>query len=152
MTSARITVAETLELPTWTDKGTATTAEQQEWNRFSGALAAHENGHVAKDVAGFAGAHTAAKAARTVAKANAAVDAIETKVTQANADYDTATDHGRNAGYEAQHEPRPDHQGPAVRELRIRPDGPGRRHDLIERRRATRGGRAARARRRTLAR
>jgi hypothetical protein len=98
VTSARITVAETMELPTWTDKGTATTAEQQEWNRFSGALAAHENGHVAKDVAGFAGAHTAAKAARTVAKANAAVGAIDAKVTQNNADYDTDTDHGRNAG------------------------------------------------------
>jgi predicted secreted Zn-dependent protease len=98
VTSARITVAETLELPTWTDKGSATTAEQQEWTRFSAALAAHENGHVAKDVAGFANAHVAAKAAGTVEKANTAVGEVDAKVTRANADYDTATDHGRNAG------------------------------------------------------
>ncbi len=95
--AARIQVSQAVELPVWTDRSQAPAKMQAEWDRFSAALAAHEAGHVQKDVGGFAGAHTKA-IGKNNADANAAIAAVETATTKVNADYDTATDHGRNAG------------------------------------------------------
>jgi predicted secreted Zn-dependent protease len=99
--AARIQVSQVVELPVWTDKSQAPAKMQAEWNRFSGALAAHEAGHVQKDVGGFAGAHTKA-IGKNNADADAAIAGVEAATTKANADYDTATDHGRNAGTKLQ--------------------------------------------------
>ncbi len=101
VTAARIDVTQVVELPVWTDKANAPKKMQDEWDRFSAALAAHEAGHVQKDVSGFAGAHQAA-IGKTPDAADKAIDAIEKATTAANATYDTATDHGRNAGTKLQ--------------------------------------------------
>jgi hypothetical protein len=99
--AARIQVSQVVELPVWTDKSQAPAKMQAEWNRFSAALAAHEAGHVQKDVGGFAGAHTKA-IGKNNADADAAIAGVEAATTKVNADYDTATDHGRNAGTKLQ--------------------------------------------------
>jgi hypothetical protein len=64
----------------------------------SAAITAHENGHVALDVKAFAGAHTKILAKPTIAESNAEFDRIAAQATTDNDAYDTANDHGRNAG------------------------------------------------------
>jgi hypothetical protein len=95
--SATVTVAQTVELPTWSDRGSGTPTQQAEWDRFAAAIATHEQGHVAKDVAVWTGAH-AKIAGRSVADGNAKFDAISAAADKANADYDTTTKHGLRQG------------------------------------------------------
>ncbi len=95
--SVKVTVAQAIELPSWADRASGTAAQQAEWDRFSGALSKHEDGHVQKDVKAWTGAHTKI-AGKLEDAGNAAFDKISNAADQANADYDTATDHGRNQG------------------------------------------------------
>ncbi len=57
VTAARVTIAEDVQLPVWTDRATANTQQQAEWDRFQAAIAAHEAGHVQRDRASWANAH-----------------------------------------------------------------------------------------------
>ena len=95
--SATVTVAQNIEMPNWTDRGQGTATQQAEWDRFSGALTTHENGHVAKDVAAWTGAHTKI-AGKSTTDGNAAFDAVSAASDKANNDYDTATQHGLTQG------------------------------------------------------
>ncbi len=95
--SATITVAQTVELPSWSDRGSGTPTQQAEWDRFAAAIATHEQGHVAKDVAAWSSAHTKI-AGKSVADGNAKFDAISAAADKANADYDTTTQHGLTQG------------------------------------------------------
>ena len=95
--SATVTVAQTVELPSWSDRGNGTPTQQAEWDRFSAAIATHEQGHVAKDVAAWSGAHT--KIAGKSSKAGSdTFDKISAAADKANADYDTTTKHGLTQG------------------------------------------------------
>lgn len=95
--AARVQVAQAVELPSWSDRAEGTPSQQAEWDRFSAAITTHENGHVAKDVAVWTGAHR-----KIVGKSeddgNTTFDAISTAADKANDDYDTATAHGINQG------------------------------------------------------
>jgi predicted secreted Zn-dependent protease len=95
--SATVTVAQTVELPTWSDRGRGTPTQQAEWDRFSAAIAAHEQGHVAKDVAVWAGAHRKI-VGQSATDGNTTLDTISTAADTANNDYDTDTGHGLKYG------------------------------------------------------
>jgi hypothetical protein len=95
--SATVTVAQAVELPTWTDRSSGTPTQQAEWDRFAAAIATHEQGHVAKDVAAWAGAHTKI-AGKSAKDGKDMFDAISTASDKANDDYDTTTQHGLKQG------------------------------------------------------
>jgi hypothetical protein len=94
---ANITVTETVNLPTWSGYASGTTAEKAEWDRFRAALAAHEDRHVAIDRQHFTNIHRLL-VGRTQTRANEIITEKETAATTANDEFDTQTDHGRNAG------------------------------------------------------
>jgi len=97
ITAARFTVFQTVELPTWTDRATATANQQAEWNRFSAAIAAHEAGHVATDKKSYSNAHT--KILRTTpAEGDTTWKNLDDKATKDNQTFDAGNDHGRKAG------------------------------------------------------
>jgi hypothetical protein len=95
--TATVTVAQAIELPSWADRASGTPAQQAEWDRFSAAITAHEDGHVAKDVAAWAGAH-AKIAGKSEKDGNDTFDAISRASDKSNDDYDTATKHGLTQG------------------------------------------------------
>jgi hypothetical protein len=95
--AARVTVKQVLELPTWSDKSSATKNQQAEWDRFHAAITTHEAGHVSTDKTSFAGTHTT-MVGQTPAKADEALNDADTKATAANKDYDTATKSGLSQG------------------------------------------------------
>lgn len=95
--SATVTVAQAIELPSWSDRASGTATQQAEWDRFSAAITSHEDGHVAKDVAAWSGAHGKI-AGKSETDGNAAFDAISAAADKANTDYDTATQHGLTQG------------------------------------------------------
>ena len=95
--AARVTVAQVMELPTWTDKSKATKNQQAEWDRFHAAITTHENGHVSTDKTSFAGAHTK-MVGKPQADADAALDTVEAQATTDNKTYDTTTNSGLNQG------------------------------------------------------
>lgn len=95
--SATVTVAQAVELPTWTDRSSGTPTQQAEWDRFAAAISTHEQGHVAKDVAAWAGAHTKI-AGKSVKDGNDMLDTISAASDTANTDYDTTTQHGLTQG------------------------------------------------------
>lgn len=96
-THVQVTVTQVVLLPEWDGKAAATQNQRNEWDRFKAAIAAHENGHVAKDVKAFANAHVKVKAKKTRAEGEAEYDAIITQANTANDTYDADTDHGRPA-------------------------------------------------------
>ncbi len=95
--AARVTIDQVVELPTWSDKSSATAKQQAEWDRFHSAITTHEAGHVSTDKASFAGAH-----ARMVGKAptdgDTALDSVAAKATTDNDAYDGSTNHGLTQG------------------------------------------------------
>jgi predicted secreted Zn-dependent protease len=97
VTVANITVTETVLLPTWSGYASATAAEKAEWDRFHAALSAHEARHVAIDRQHYTNIH-AQLIGKTQARADEIIDEAETASTAANNEFDTQTDHGRNAG------------------------------------------------------
>jgi hypothetical protein len=97
VSAARVTIAEAVELPVWTDKAKGNPQQQAEWDRFAGAIGAHEAGHVQRDRASWANAHSRL-VGKSAADANAAFDQISTGADATNAKYDTDTDHGKNQG------------------------------------------------------
>lgn len=97
ITAARVTVTQVVDLPSWTDKAAATANQQAEWNRFSGAISTHEDGHVATDRKSFANAH--AKILRkTPADGDAELAKVDTKAKADNDAYDVATGSGKSQG------------------------------------------------------
>jgi hypothetical protein len=94
---ANITVTETRSLPTWVDRGSPTPEQVAEWDRFRAAIGVHEQGHIDIDTKTFANVHLKAIGV-SEAKANERIDAVRTAADAANAEFDTNTDHGRNAG------------------------------------------------------
>jgi hypothetical protein len=95
--AAVLEVTSTVTLPVWSDRGSAPPEEQKEWDRFAAAIAAHEAQHLALDKREFANAH-AKCLGKTETKADEALDAVQTKADTVNQEYDTQTDHGKNAG------------------------------------------------------
>jgi predicted secreted Zn-dependent protease len=94
---ANITVTETVTLPTWSGYASGTSAEKAEWDRFRVALTAHEDRHVAIDRQHFTNIHRQL-VGRTRTRADEIITEKETAATTANDEFDTQTDHGRNAG------------------------------------------------------
>jgi hypothetical protein len=95
--AARVTVKQVMELPTWSDKSTATKNQQAEWDRFHAAITTHETGHVSIDKTSFAGTH-GKMVGQTPTKADEAFDAAEAQAKTDNDAYDTTTDHGLKQG------------------------------------------------------
>ena len=94
---ANVTVTETRSLPAWADRGAPTPEQVAEWDRFRAALGTHEQMHVDIDTKAFTNVHTKAIGV-SEAKANERIDAVIAAADAANADFDTKSDHGRNAG------------------------------------------------------
>lgn len=94
---ANITVTETRSLPVWTERGAPSPEQVAEWDRFRAALATHEQTHIDIDTKAFANVHTKAIGV-SEAKANERIDAVIAAAEVSNAEFDTKTDHGRNAG------------------------------------------------------
>lgn len=97
ITAARFTVFQEVALPTWSDKGAATTKQQAEWNRFSAAIKAHEDGHVATDRKSYANAHRKIKG-QTPTDGDTIWKGLDEQAKKDNKAFDTATDSGRNTG------------------------------------------------------
>jgi hypothetical protein len=97
VTAARVTIAEAVELPEWTDKAKGNAQQQAEWDRFAVAIGAHEAGHVQRDRASWAKAHTRL-VGKSAADANSAFDKISAAADATNAQYDTTTANGKNEG------------------------------------------------------
>jgi hypothetical protein len=94
---ANITVTETRSLPTWVDRGAPKPEQVAEWDRFRAAIGAHEQGHVDIDTKAFTNVHLKAIGVPQD-KANERIDAVIAAADATNAEFDTKTDHGRNAG------------------------------------------------------
>lgn len=97
ISAARVTVAQVVELPTWTDKSSATTNQQAEWDRFHAAITTHEAGHVSTDKTSFAGAHST-MVGQSPTDGDAKLDAATAKAKTDNETYDTTTSHGLTQG------------------------------------------------------
>jgi hypothetical protein len=102
--AARVTATQARELPDWSSRegpasngGKPTANQVTEWDRFAKAIAKHEAGHVAKDVAAYANAHTQIKG-KSPGDGDAEFDRITNQATADNEAYDTANDHGRKEG------------------------------------------------------
>ena len=97
LSDVSISVPTRVTLPDWSEYGSASAAEQHEWDRFRYALTTHENGHVDLVQTHLAGIDT-----RMVGEAKdhglalyqQALDALNS----ASGAYDSQTDHGRNNG------------------------------------------------------
>ena len=109
---ASITVSETINLPTWSGYASGSTEEKAEWDRFRAALAAHEDRHVAIDRQHFTNIHRLL-VGKTQTRADEIITEKETAATTANDEFDTQTDHGRNAGTTI-NPPPPPAQAPAT--------------------------------------
>jgi len=97
VTLTNVTVSETRSLPRWVDRGDPNAAQVAEWERFLGALSAHEQSHIDIDKQTFADVHAKALGV-SHAKANERIDSTIAAADAANQDFDSSTDHGRNAG------------------------------------------------------
>jgi hypothetical protein len=95
--SAQVTVKQVVELPTWTDKSSATKNQQAEWDRFHAAITTHEAGHVGKDKTAFANVHSN-MLKKTESDADGVLDAAEAQAKTDNAAYDTSTQSGISQG------------------------------------------------------
>jgi len=92
-----ITVVETRCMPAWTNRAERPEAEQREWDRFYAALLAHEQRHIDIDREVFANLHRACLRT-SIARMNEIIDEAIENANVRNRDFDTTTDHGRNAG------------------------------------------------------
>jgi len=97
VTAARVTVAQVLELPSWSDKSTATKNQQAEWDRFFSAISTHEAGHVTKDKTAFAGAHSK-MVGQSPGDADTALDKVDKQAKTDNDTYDAGNHHGIDQG------------------------------------------------------
>jgi hypothetical protein len=97
VTGVTTTFTETKQMPTWTKAATACPPVKAAWDKFYGALDAHENNHIAKDKAEFTTLER--KLVGTPEdKVDAIFDAAVERANTTNATYDTTSDHGRNEG------------------------------------------------------
>lgn len=94
---ASVSISETTELPTWSDRGAAPPAAQAEWDRFLKVLTAHEKHHVDLDRAPLNNIHTKA-IGKSEADANAAINTADTQANTDNTTYDNTTQHGITEG------------------------------------------------------
>jgi predicted secreted Zn-dependent protease len=99
VTSASLTVTETVTLPTWTKADDQCEPIKKEWNRFHAALSTHEDGHVAIDRKFFASIDKKLVGLKDE-DVDAKLEEIQKKAQQENDDFDSPakTDHGRNNG------------------------------------------------------
>jgi hypothetical protein len=94
---ANITVTETVSLPTWRDRPSASDPEKREWDRFRAALSTHEDAHVAIDRTHFTDVHKKCIGV-SHEKAEARIAAVEAAATLANDEFDDKTNHGKLTG------------------------------------------------------
>ena len=97
VTGVSTTFTETKQMPTWTKAATACPPVKAAWDTFYKALDAHENNHIAKDKAEWSTLERKLIGTRED-KVDAVFDAATERANQANATYDTTSDHGRNEG------------------------------------------------------
>jgi hypothetical protein len=93
-TSATLDVTQTMTLPQWAERDTASQAAQRSWDRFLAALRQHENGHLTIDKQMFTGAHrrfVGIPSAQVEQKSNTLRAQVQAKQDA----FDTQTDHGR---------------------------------------------------------
>lgn len=94
---ASVSISETTELPTWSDRAAAPAAAQTEWDRFLKVLTAHEKHHVDLDKAPLNNIHAKA-IGKSEADANTAINDADTKANTDNTNYDNTTQHGITEG------------------------------------------------------
>ena len=93
-----------VQYPSWQDKQTAATAEQQQWQRMMHSLEVHERGHVQKSDAVAREFYAALTRVPSMACNKIAdhvytvVDTYNHKLRHVHIDYDHATNHGQTQG------------------------------------------------------
>jgi predicted secreted Zn-dependent protease len=97
LSGATITDTITVTFPRWLPTTAAPASLIVRWNTYESALVTHESGHVSFVVATAADVLAAIKGA-TCATAEAAAQAVVTRIRQHDVDYDTETDHGATQG------------------------------------------------------
>ena len=97
LSDVSISVPTRVTLPDWSEYGSASPAEQHEWDRFRYALTTHENGHVdlvQSHLSGIDMRMLGETKDHGLALYQQALDALNA----ASVAFDTQTDHGRNTG------------------------------------------------------
>jgi predicted secreted Zn-dependent protease len=97
LSGATVNSTITITAPTWTPGPGVDPSLVAEWSRYITALATHEKGHIDYVVASVASILKAVHAA-TCSTANAAGNAIITRIRQHDIAYDAATHHGATQG------------------------------------------------------
>jgi predicted secreted Zn-dependent protease len=104
VTQASVGINVSTVYPAWQPTAGAEASLPASWQRFVSNLAVHENGHVQLDLAGAQQIlaelqnYTAADCDSLISAANASANADLARLEQANATYDTATNHGATQG------------------------------------------------------
>ncbi|HKE36334.1 MAG TPA: DUF922 domain-containing protein [Candidatus Baltobacteraceae bacterium] len=97
VSDATVTVKTKVTLPQWSSYGSASQSEQTEWDRFCGALRAHEQGHLDLVTQQLSDVDQQ-MIGQSSAGADSAWKSSLAALTSASDTYDTSTDHGRNQG------------------------------------------------------
>ena len=97
VTAARVTAAQVLELPTWTDKSTATKNQQAEWDRFHGGSRRTRTA-TSRPTRRPSPAPIRRWWASRPADADTKLDEVDKQAKTDNATYDTGNDHGLKQG------------------------------------------------------
>lgn len=93
ITSAVVTVTQTMTLPQWAERGTQCAPVQASWDTFLSALRNHEDGHVAIDNKRLANIHRRFVGV-AVSGIQAKTDTVTAEVQAVQDAYDTANHHG----------------------------------------------------------
>jgi predicted secreted Zn-dependent protease len=97
VSSVTVTVDIRVTLPSWSEYGSASQAEQSEWDRFCGALRAHEQGHIDLVHEKFSDVDVR-MLGKSPGDAKQAWHEAQAALQSASDAYDDVTDHGRTNG------------------------------------------------------
>ena len=84
----------TIELPVWDGRDSARAVERTEWDRFLGALSAHEDGHDTRTRTGIQELHDKLERTRT-SQLPTVFSNEKARIQRVSNAYDRTTDHGR---------------------------------------------------------
>lgn len=97
VSSVAVTVDIRVTLPVWSEYGSASQTEKSEWDRFCGALRAHEQGHIDLVHDKFSDVDVR-MLGKSLGDATQAWHDAQTALQSASDAYDDSTDHGRTDG------------------------------------------------------
>ncbi|SPE35040.1 hypothetical protein SBA3_2220025 [Candidatus Sulfopaludibacter sp. SbA3] len=97
LSSVTITVATRITVPEWSEYGSATQPEKEEWDRFLAALQSHEQGHL-ELVRQHLAKIDEKMAGQSLNDANSAWEEALEALASASDAYDQQSDHGRKQG------------------------------------------------------